>query len=547
MEAYSLSGARTAGTTEQYAARLQEALVMAGMVSLRNDLAVEFGDWWTFNWKTNVITLPKQELATCPEEEICWIILHESAHASLTRLHHILPRETLQRPEIQVLLNCVEDVRIENWLVERFPGSSKWRKVARQIAMRDDPQDAEAAEQENPVGGFLRGLMRFGDTGSLPQHLHTESRAALEEALPGLRAAFACVPPSSAVNDASVNSLYAGHPVSRCYTTLDHLEEASPFEKWVRILQSSMWSHVLERVLPVFLKLVKRHGCPQPRGGRAIQVSHASASGRSGKTPRDLKRALRRELIRSEGGRYLQTVQKYGGQIQSITDLLVRLLPNHRNLRYVRRCRTGDRLDLRVAAQFEVDRRLHDQLWMRRSRRTLPDPAFVFAMDASESMSRGEKSVAAYESMVVMREACTRAGIPFSILLFNDSTEVLQGWEGLNDERAEAGLSALLKPDGGTDIAEALKCAGNLLGNRRERQRFVFLMTDGDIPESQMLEVQKRDKQLAGEDIKVLAFGLGNEGEAIARLYPQAELVRDARALPRAFASTLVRAVGETG
>lgn len=546
MEAYSLSDARTAGTNEQYAGRLQEALVMAGMVSLRNDLAVEFGDWWTFNWKTNVITLPKQELATCPEEEICWIILHESAHAALTRLHHVLPVETLRRPEIQALLNCVEDVRIENWLVERFPGSLRWRTVARQIALRDDPQDADAAAQENPAAGFLRGLMRFGDTGSLPQHLHTESRAALEEALPGLRAAFACVPPSSTVSEASVNSLYAGHPVSRCYTTLDNIEEASPFEKWVRILQASMWSHVLERVLPIFLKLVKRHGCPQPPHSRVVRVSHAT--NRDGRRrPGELKKALRQELIKGAESRYLKTVQKNGEQIRSITDLLLRLLPNHRNLKHIRRCRTGDRLDLRVAAQFEVDRRLHDQLWMRRSRRSLPDPAFVFAMDGSESMRCDEKSVAAYESIVVMREACTRAGIPFSIILFNDSAEVLQGWDKLNDDRAEAGLSALLKPDGGTDIAGALKCAGNLLGTRRERHRFVFLMTDGDIPEEQVREVQERNNQLAGGDIKVLAFGLGSEGEAIARLYPQAEIVRDARALPRAFASTLVRAVGETG
>jgi Mg-chelatase subunit ChlD len=544
MEACRLSGATSARASDQHADRLQEALVMAGMVSLRNDLCVEFGDWWTFNWKTNVITLPKQELATCPEEEICWIILHESAHAALTRLHHILPGESLQRPEIQVLLNCVEDVRIENWLVERFPGSLKWRNVARQIAMRNDPRDPEAAEQENPAAGFLRGLMRFGDTGQLPAHLHPESRAALEEALPGLRAAFACVPPSSTVSEASVNSLYAAHPVSRCYTSIDNIEEASPFEKWVRILQASMWSHVLERVLPIFLKLVKRHGCPQPLHSRVVRVSHATNRG-GRRRPGELKKALRQELVKGAEGRYLQTVQKYGEQIRSITDLLLRLLPNHRNLKHIRRCRTGDRLDLRVAAQFEVDRRLHDQLWMRRSRRSLPDPAFVFAMDGSESMRCDEKSVAAYESIVVMREACTRAGIPFSILLFNDVSEVLQGWEKLGDEKAGAGLSALLKPDGGTDIAGALKRAGDLLEGRRERHRFVFLMTDGDIPEEQVREVQERDKQLAGGDITVLAFGLGSEGEAISRLYPRAELVRDAEALPRAFANTLVRAVGE--
>ena len=41
--------------------QLQQALVMASMVSLRNDLAVELGDWWAFNWKTNVITIPQRD------------------------------------------------------------------------------------------------------------------------------------------------------------------------------------------------------------------------------------------------------------------------------------------------------------------------------------------------------------------------------------------------------------------------------------------------------------------------------------------------------
>ena len=72
-------------------------------------------------------------------------------------------------------------------------------------------------------------------------------------------------------------------------------------------------------------------------------------------------------------------------------------------------------------------------------------------------------------------------------------------------------------------------------------------MTDGEIPEAQIQEVQEHNLRLARKEIQVLAFALGEKGDAIARIYPQAELVRDARALPRAFASTLVRAVGDPG
>lgn len=525
---------------ESLAARLQEALVMAGMVSLRNDLAVEFGEWWTFNWKTNVITLPKQELETCPEEEICWIILHEAAHAALTRLHHLLPQPLLGRPEVHLLLNCIEDVRIENWLVQRFPGSASWRAIARDIASREDPQSQEAAEQENPASGFLRGLMRFGDTGRLPDFLHPAARAAFDEALPRLEAAFACIPPSSAVGDTPVRSLYQTHPVSRCYSQLDNTCEPSPFEKWVRILQASMCVHVIEHVLPIFLKLVQTYGCPPIPHIGTIRVNAARQSANPLDTPENLKRALQRKFAEDRTGRYLRTVQKYSGQISWITGLLLELLPNHRSLKHVRGCPSGDRLDLRLAAQFEVDRRLYERLWMRRRRNTLPDPAFVIALDASASMKADGKATAAYESAVVMREACSRAAIPCSILAFNCLPEVLQDWHTSKDAKAENRLVTLLKPDGGTRLAAALNCAGTLLEERREKDRFVFLMTDGEVSNPEMNAVQTTNRQLAQHGIKVLAFGLGLEGAQIAQMYPEAELVPHAEALPEVFSRALV-------
>ena len=543
MQAYPLSGIRSPVRGEPLTQRLQEALVMAGMVSLRNDLAVEFGDWWSFNWQTNVITLPKHELATCPEAEICWIILHESAHASLTRLHHIVPQETLRRPEVQVLLNCIEDVRIENWLVERFPGSRQWKAVAQEIAFRDDPQTSEAAAQENPAVGFLRGLMRFGDTGRLPTYLNNVSKAALEECLPSLSASFGCVPPSTDVRESSVDALYRVHPVARCYTALDHLGDASAFEKWVRILQASMWSHVVEGVLPTFLKLVKEHGCPRLPGSRVIRVCRGPGNSGMRPMPAELKRALRKQLWQTGTGDYWQAVTKYGEQIRSITELLLQLLPNHRGLKHVRGRRTGDRLDLRAAAQFEVDRRLHDKLWMKRIRRHLPEPVFVFAMDGSESMQIDGRSTAAFESIIVMREACKRAGIPFSVLIFNDDTDILLPWEHPDEAGTQRALSALLRPNGGTDIAAALDAADHVLADRWERNQFVFLMTDGEVNTSQVEAVKHCNARLAKAGIEVLAFGLGSEAENIARMYPQAELLADATALPRAFSNALVRAV----
>ena len=525
--------------------QLQEALVMAGMASLRNDLSVQLGDWWTFNWKTIVISLPEAELERCPKEEVCWIILHEAAHAALTRLHDILPRETLQRPELQMLLNCVEDVRIENWILQRFPGSAPWQNVAEMMSRVDDPITAEEAEQEHPARAFLRGVVRLGRNGGMPVFIHPIARAALEEALPALEAAFACVPPSTSVDNATVTPVYRQHQVALCYAEADQKQEPSAMEKWVRIMQSSMWGHVSSGVLPVFLRLIKQFGCPQNSLQRTIHVTHAGPAQGRQRSHEELQKALRSELQNGGAGRYLETVHKYASEIRVITELLQRLLPNHRGLRHVRGRRSGDRLDLRVAAQFEADRRLYEKLWMRREKPTLPEPAFMFVMDRSESMRNEGKSVAAFESLVLIREACTIVGIPFAVSMFNVHAEVIHGWDPLPDSASQAALSAVLKPCGGTSIAEALKNANQELTLRHERARFVFLMTDGAVSQKDRDDVVKRLTRFSQENIRVVPFGLGTDSEEITKIFPEAELVPEASEFPMALSKSLLRVLGE--
>ena len=180
---------------------------------------------------------------------------------------------------------------------------------------------------------------------------------------------------------------------------------------------------------------------------------------------------------------------------------------------------------------------------MKRLRRHLPEPAFVFAMDCSHSMHRMGRSTAAYDSIVVMREACKRASIPFSVLAFNDEAKVLLNWEHPDDTSSQLALSELLRPSGGTDIVAALEASADLLGERWERNQFVFLMTDGELRRRQIEEVKRCNARLAKNGTEVLALGLGRDAEDISLIYPEARLVPDAAVLPRAFSSTLVRAI----
>lgn len=539
-------GAQRALTPCELASQLQEALVMAGMVSLRNDLAVELGDWWTFNWKTNVISLPKAELATRTREEISWIILHEAAHAALTRLHDIVPLNLLSRPEIHTLLNCIEDVRIEAWLVERFPGSKAWKDCTDARPLNENGEPAWATPDAHPVSAFLNGILELGISGNIPRGMNPVARVALEETRTSLEAAFACLPPSVAVGSLSVDALYRNHVVARAYSDPDQHTNPSSMEKWVRIMQSTMWLHVTDGVLPAYLRLIKEHGAVELRQSRSVTVVRAGAGHRAPLSEEQLQRALRAELAGKTNHPYRNAVHKYAEQIRSVTDILMQILPNHRGLRHSRGFRSGDRLDLRAAAQFEADPRLHEKLWMQRRRRTLPDPAFLFLLDRSESMKQESKSAAAFDSSVIIREACTRAGIPFSIVLFNDDAVCIHGWDKKSDASAEAALSLVLKPDGGTNLLNALQFARRSMESRKERDLIVFLLTDGLVPENIGLEVRKEASLLADNGIRIVAIGIGEETEDIRSLFPDASVVQDAGALPGVLAGGLTRALQET-
>lgn len=545
-----MSDARTVWQDQRHSGRLgvesqlQEALAMAGMVSLTNDLAVELGDAWAFNWSTRVITIPQDYLRESPREQICWIILHEAAHAALTRLHDFLPETLRNRPEVAHLLNCVEDVRIERWLVERFPGSTHWRDTSCELALKN----IEIHADDDAAVAFLKGIFWLGESHIIPESTPPLAKAALEEAAPYLEKAFECLPPAEAVSAISVEALYASHPVSSSYREIDALEAPDPFEKWVRVMQAAMWAHVAEGVLPGFMRLIAASGGAALPQSRRIQVVGRGGRGRrvpgaDGRPLRELEASMRNQLVQGGNGKYLQVVQRYAQEIREVTDTLMELLPNQRNLRYVRRQRSGDRLDLRMAAQFAADRRLYDQIWMQRKRRTLPDPAFVFLVDCSGSMKNEGKATAAFESLVIVREACTRAGLQYAVVVFNGVTRLVQGWERQSDAASEATLSAVLKPDGGTDLQGALVHSFEVLRQRPERDRMIFLLSDGMVESSQEVEIRRYRDEFLREGIGIMAIGLGVEMVGMERIFPGAPVLEDASMLPSTLSKCLLEAL----
>jgi hypothetical protein len=521
------------------AVQLQEALAMASMVSLRNDLSVETGEWWSFNWVTNVITIPEEELECRPPERIAWIILHEAAHAALTRFHQILPDGFLQRDEIQRLLNCVEDLRIEEWLVERFPGSRPWRRISRDLDDAEWSPPGPTQRPEDVMHSFLRGLLKLGESNEWIPGLEAQVLDALRAIQPALQKAIACRPPTDAPDTDLVSRLYATHPVAGCYRDWDSQREPEPFEKWVRIMQASSWAHIAGGILPEYLRLLDL----QPHRGVQLVLKSKAGGHRPGTKAAceaQMREALRCELAQLEASPYHRAVLEHAETIRMLSEQFAELLPNHRGLRHQRGLRSGERVDLRAAFQAEANPRYLDRIWMQRLHRTLPDPAFVLVVDRSESMGEMGRARAAFSALVVLREACARAGIPLSVIVFSDGSEVIHGWDSRNDERSKASLGMVLRVDGGTCLLAAIELAGNQIAMRCERDRFVVVLTDGMIDAPQMLEVRRMRSRIEASGVRFAAIGLGDDVSGIQSVFPRPLLLRESDDLPGVMGRLLV-------
>ena len=304
----------------------------------------------------------------------------------------------------------------------------------------------------------------------------------------------------------------------------------------VRMAQHEMWEIVWRKVLPVFRRLLEDTKSPlgelakelqairdlmekaRCKGWCGFKVSDPSQANKSG------KRGGSQRGVFHFGDRnqrdYHEAVRNYHESIEQITNALLQYFTAEVKMRFRGRYRSGQRLDIRQAMQFQANPRLYDQLWQRISQPTRPDPAVVVLADASGSMM-GERAHATFDVLVMLRESCLRLGLPLSILMFSSETHLVQDW---NDPSSVAVLPRLHElrnnPDGGTDLAGGLKVACELLQQLPHRHRHFWLLSDGE-PED--AEAAKRQLRVLKEHASsIIALGLGPDTQDLTQLVPSA-------------------------
>jgi uncharacterized protein YegL len=533
---------------------VEELEQLARLAAFRPDLRMIVGEddsGWCFNWSTGTISIDGGRLKTESADFTRGLVLHESAHAAITRLQSIVPLALHQDRRVHVLLNVLEDCRIETWMQLRFPGCRPW---VREYNDRLFAAALSADVQLLPAAQFLRGILSRWWFGKAAEPMGDEARQAVESVWPAVEQVVrALPPPPDTLGDLSL--AYARSPVSRCYSADADIEPLDDLERAVRMAQFEMWGIVHQAILPVYRRLLP----PEGKLGKLLQAyfslvrnameschimgnpgvvhgpaSHPGPSGQGGEEDEP-------ELTATGQDAYLKSWQRQQAAIDRVAEALLRWFQAHGHIHYQEGQPWGSRLSLRAAMRFEADPRLYDRLWSRPLVPTRIDPHFALVIDRSASME-GARIEQTFHGIVLLCEVCRRVGVPLNVYAFGNRVQTLLR----HDEPLSAGVQARLgalpqSARGGTNLAAALELVVTDLGQSPFRDRFAFVLSDG-VPAREHWVRQQIDR-LVQDGVSLVGLGLGPGTARLQEFFPVSRVNLAAGELPGALATLLVQSL----
>lgn len=376
----------------------------------------EPGAGWSIDPVRERIHADPRDRATLPAAEVHGLVCHEAAHAGVTRYPWLVPRALLEETGVAVLLNAVEDCRIETWLLARLPGTRPW------ITAYNDrlfPADGGRLVTLPPFLQFALGIVHRWWHGDLPEGLDARAVDALNDVQDALAAAVAAQPPTRAVPD---DPAYARSGLPAVLGDRAS-ERVDGFEQQVRLSAARSWGIVWHDVLPVYRALVALTPGDDARRMDLVQrrrVGSRWLPGRPGGGP------ARRDAAGVARARHPPATSGWEAarrELLPAIDALVRILervwrPTTR-VRWRGGALHGQRPDLRrVMARGARPDRL--DVWQHKSVPDRRDPRFLLAIDLSGSMA-GLPIEAAFRGLVLVAEALDRLGLPFALYGYQDA------------------------------------------------------------------------------------------------------------------------------
>ena len=530
---------------------VEELELLAKLAAFRPDLRLvvgRSGSEFSFDWGTGTISIDGGRIRTESADFIRGLVLHESAHAAITRLQAIVPLVLLKDRQLFALLNVLEDCRIETWMQIRFPGCQPW---VREYNDRLFGPIMAADVPSLPVAQFLNGILTRWWFGKASEPMGEEACRALESVWPAIERVLLALPPQpDRLGD--VSAAYARNPVSRCYMGVDDHESPGAFEQAVRIAQYQAWAIIHQQILPTYLRLLP----PQDDLGKSwtahlslLQEAMPDHHLLGNLSPASLRVTLPSAGLPLRGpvepaltpagyDSYLQSWNQQQEAIEVLAEGLLRWFQAHGKTRFRHGCPWGSRLNLGAAMRFEADLRLYDQLWSRPLTPERIDPHFSLVIDRSGSM-RGERIEQSFHGVVLLCEVCRRVGVPLNVYSFGSRAERLLHHDEPLSADVRARLGELPKSArGGTNLTAALECVAGDVRGAPFQDRFVFVLSDG-VPDNAD-SARKQITLLAQDGVSMVGLGLGQQTLRLQELLPVSRVNLSSRELPGALASLLV-------
>jgi len=538
---------------------------LVNMVALRSDLILRAGEpgsgWW-YQPRSGRVNADAGDLLDRHGDFVRGLTLHEASHAAITRYQAMVPRQALQQSWLRLLLNVVEDCRIEEWMQRRLPGCTPWVKAYNDRLfgrMRARPRpDALLAR-------YSIGLLCRWWFGEWPADLGQPVSAALEASWPAVQRAIAAQPPATRVELPSLAWHYWSSPVCRAFVARDAQHAPDSWEILVRLAQYRCWAILHSEVLPAIAHLEREdrqqahaeqanrellaqlraqrappadaeQGEPRPGQGHGWGVAAGQGAGAG------TRAAIERALQVDPDDKYLQAWKRVAPLVDELTDQLARELDKLSRSHWVPGFPSGARLDARVAMQMEADPSWYVALWQRKSLPRRIDPAFVLVLDRSGSM-HGDTMERAFEGLVLLVEVCRRLSIPADVWSFANDHKLEHSWDqGLGPEvRRQLGRLPQ-RCDGGTSMDGALEALRHRLPLLPHRDRVLLVLGDGQ--PNDVTATRRVLRDLHGDGVACIGLGIGSGTRDMQGLFQDGLFAVPVERVARSLAQIIRAALG---